>query len=221
MYPIVNFVENSPVGSWFLLILSFAATYVVSLVGEVNIRYRMLFTLVVSATFLAVHKYQGLCFHRIPILRTRAFRLILIPALVATACFLPYLIIAHKLPEIGFRFPLRIAQGIPPIILPGPSVSVVIPYQNEVSGFLEKTILSLYEETREDLLKEIIVVDDGSSVPLEPLGHFPKMKILRNTEPQGLTRAKIRGANFASGSHILFLDAHCKVGPNWAEWLLG
>ena len=221
MYPIVNFIENSTLGSAFLLLLSFIATYVICLIGEVNIRYRMFFTLIVSSTFLAVQKSQGLCFHRIPILRTRAFRLILIPAFIATLFFVPYLVIAHKFPDIGFRFPLRVAQGVPPIVMSGPSISVIIPYQNEVPGFLEKTVLSIYTETREDLLKEIIVVDDGSSEPLTTIPEFPKMKILRNEEPQGLTRAKIRGADFATGSHILFLDAHCKVGPNWAEWLLG
>ena len=214
-------VETSPKLALAFLGMSILVPYIVCVVGEVNVRFRWLMSFLTSSCFVITLFSRTLLFHRIPILRKSAYRVVILTAIFAASILVPFLVIAHKIPEIGLRFPRSTAQGVAPVIEPGPKISVVIPHQDEVAGFLEKTIQSIYAETREDFLLEIIVVDDGSSERLEPFFQYPKMKILRNDEPQGLTRTKIRGADFASGTHIMFLDAHCKVGPNWAEWLLG
>lgn len=44
--------------------------------------------------------------------------------------------------------------------------------------------------------------------------------MLRNNHRQGLIRAKIMGANAAIGTHIFFLDGHCRPFENWLEPLL-
>ena len=36
-------------------------------------------------------------------------------------------------------------------------------------------------------------------------------------ERLGLIRARILGGNEAAGEMIAFLDAHCRVSPNWLE----
>lgn len=40
---------------------------------------------------------------------------------------------------------------------------------------------------------------------------------LRLEERLGLIRARVLGGNEAAGDMIAFLDAHCRVSPNWLE----
>ena len=83
------------------------------------------------------------------------------------------------------------------------------------------------------LLREILVIDDfsenellpvilqgisNSSDPLTNLGqfssdHLKKIKVIRLPARVGLIRSKIIGADLATGSHLLFLDGHCRVVP--------
>jgi polypeptide N-acetylgalactosaminyltransferase len=108
------------------------------------------------------------------------------------------------------------------------SMSVVIPARNEDDDLLMKTIISIFDETPDHLLHEIVVVDDQSDIPIESVvdRDLPrdyqreKVKVVRLEERQGLTNAKTIGATFASASHILFLDGHCKLMPGYAEKLM-
>jgi polypeptide N-acetylgalactosaminyltransferase len=47
-----------------------------------------------------------------------------------------------------------------------------------------------------------------------------KVKLLRNSEREGLIRTRSRGAREANGEVIVFLDAHCEVNINWLPPLL-
>ena len=73
------------------------------------------------------------------------------------------------------------------------------------------------------------MVDDKSELehlhqPLEDEIKKPyyqgKIKLVRNKQREGLIRARNNGAIAASGDVVVFLDAHCEVGPNWLPPLL-
>jgi polypeptide N-acetylgalactosaminyltransferase len=47
-----------------------------------------------------------------------------------------------------------------------------------------------------------------------------KVRLIRNSEREGLIRTRSKGALNARGEIILFLDAHCEVGYNWLPPLI-
>lgn len=95
------------------------------------------------------------------------------------------------------------------------TMSIVMAAHNE-HKYMVRTLDSLYGETPESVLVEIIVVDDGSQPPLASVmtGH-PKVKIIRQEERLGLIKSKTVGGNAAIGDMIMFLDAHVKPDVNW------
>ncbi|CAD7966870.1 unnamed protein product [Amoebophrya sp. A25] len=118
----------------------------------------------------------------------------------------------------------------------GMKVSIVIPTKYE-QDYIVKTLRLIYATTPMSLLEEIIIVDDKSPVPVQPLleeaakikggmlrdltaTQLASIKVLRNEHHQGLIRAKIQGAEMSKGSHIFFLDGHCEPFRFWLEPLL-
>eukprot|EP00730_Choanoeca_flexa_P000164 TRINITY_DN10074_c0_g5_i1.p1 TRINITY_DN10074_c0_g5~~TRINITY_DN10074_c0_g5_i1.p1 ORF type:complete len:473 (+),score=128.13 TRINITY_DN10074_c0_g5_i1:95-1513(+) len=107
-----------------------------------------------------------------------------------------------------------------------PTVSVIIIFYNEARSTLLRTVHSVLDRTHPTLLKEIILVDDKSS--MKHLGYaleqevkgIPKTKLLRLKQRSGLIRAKVHGASAARGEVILFLDSHCEVNDGYLEPLL-
>lgn len=98
-----------------------------------------------------------------------------------------------------------------------PRTSVVIVFFNEAWSVLVRTVHSVLNRSPSELIEEIILVDDCSTLVhlktqlddyFRPYG---KVRILRATERQGLIRARILGAKKAKAGILTFLDAHCEV----------
>ena len=99
------------------------------------------------------------------------------------------------------------------------TLSIVLPCANE-GRFSWLTAQSLAEVTPPDVLKEVIVVDDGSTPPL--ITEFPKdiiekakVRFVRHESHTGLINAKAAGANVATGDVVVFLDCHVKPVTGW------
>ena len=99
--------------------------------------------------------------------------------------------------------------------------SVVLPCAEE-GVLMVKTARSIVEFTPRHILHEIVVVDDGSSTPLQRMvdsqledGVKNKINMVRHDQTQGLIKAKKDGGDVATGDVIVFLDCHVKPDPNW------
>ncbi|XP_065200239.1 putative polypeptide N-acetylgalactosaminyltransferase 9 isoform X2 [Planococcus citri] len=107
-----------------------------------------------------------------------------------------------------------------------PATSVIICFHNEAWSVLLRTVHSVIERSPAHLLKEIILVDDYSSMPhlkrqLEDyMAMFPKVKIIRASKREGLIRARLIGAKHASAPVLTYLDSHCECTIGWLEPLL-
>lgn len=110
-----------------------------------------------------------------------------------------------------------------------PTTAVVIPFHNEWPSILLRTIYSLINRTPHRLLKEIILVDDASSLEAlkEPLDkyiatHFPRnlIKMVRLNERSGLISARLRGFDLVTAEVVSFFDSHMEVNINWLQPLL-
>ncbi|WP_300597101.1 glycosyltransferase family A protein [Niabella sp.] len=97
-------------------------------------------------------------------------------------------------------------------------VSIIIPYYNNVDTIVE-SVNSALKQTHSRI--EIIVVDDGSKIPLTDIlptevKNNPHVKLLRqnNTGPSG---ARNLGAQSSNGSFFVFLDADDKLAPHYVS----
>lgn len=101
------------------------------------------------------------------------------------------------------------------------TISVVLPCGSE-HAFFDRTVKSVFAATPPEILHEIIVIDDFSDPPLEPLfDENPadyKLKFLRSSKHQlGLIDAKHQGAEAASGDIIVFFDCHVKPALGYCK----
>ncbi len=101
--------------------------------------------------------------------------------------------------------------------IPEMPVSVVVPYY-EAPDALDLTLAALERQTYPRDLFEVIVVDDGSSVPLEPPVSSPlDVRVIHQEDLGfGLARARNNGARAARHPILVFLD--CDMLPE-AGWL--
>jgi polypeptide N-acetylgalactosaminyltransferase len=102
------------------------------------------------------------------------------------------------------------------------TISVVLPCGFE-HDFFKRTAQSVFDETPEGVLKEIVIVDDASDPPLkqswsEADAAKYNVKYVRLDSPAGLIGAKQAGAEAATGDIIVFFDCHVKPGKDY--WLL-
>eukprot|EP00040_Diaphanoeca_grandis_P020815 m.110678 g.110678 ORF g.110678 m.110678 type:complete len:657 (-) comp28060_c0_seq1:214-2184(-) len=107
-----------------------------------------------------------------------------------------------------------------------PAVSVVIVFYNEARSTLLRTAWSVIDRTPPNLLKEVILVDDGSDKPhlkealdLE-VESMPKTHVLHVKERGGLIRAKVHGVENSTAEIIVFIDSHCEANDGWLEPML-
>uniref|UniRef100_A0A7S4IHY9 Glycosyltransferase 2-like domain-containing protein n=1 Tax=Odontella aurita TaxID=265563 RepID=A0A7S4IHY9_9STRA len=119
------------------------------------------------------------------------------------------------------------------------TLTVVLPCGFEHEYFA-RTARSVYLSTPPSILKEIVIVDDASDPPLEPLFERAfergdvdnggketvlgladlkklqeKVKFVRNEEAMGLIGAKQVGAEAATGDIVVFFDCHVKPDPHY------
>ncbi|KOB78905.1 putative n-acetylgalactosaminyltransferase, partial [Operophtera brumata] len=107
------------------------------------------------------------------------------------------------------------------------STSVIIVFHNEGFSVLMRTVHTVVDRTPPTILHEVILVDDFSDKD-DLKGNLDKyikrwkgiVRVIRNTERQGLIRTRSRGALEATSDVIVFLDAHCEVNVNWLPPLL-
>ena len=104
------------------------------------------------------------------------------------------------------------------------SVAVVLVFHNEAFSTLMRTVHSVFNQSPPEILKEIVLIDDGSNKNdlKEKLDNYVKMdrwqgkvKLFRNLDRHGLIRARCDGARKATADILVYLDAHCEAGPNW------
>lgn len=108
----------------------------------------------------------------------------------------------------------------------GDDFSIIIPARDE-EHYITKTIQFIIRNTPRQYIKEILVIDDASKIPLgdvldRELSPEDRRLVMvhRFDTKEGLIRARIYGADRSTGSNIFFLDGHCKPKPGWLEPLL-
>ncbi|XP_068559778.1 polypeptide N-acetylgalactosaminyltransferase 5 [Cebidichthys violaceus] len=107
-----------------------------------------------------------------------------------------------------------------------PSTSVIFCFVDEVWSTLLRSVHSVLNRSPPHLLKEIILVDDFSTKDNlkeqldKYMSKFPKVRIVRLKERQGLIRARLAGAAVAKGEVLTFLDSHVECNVGWLEPLL-
>lgn len=96
-------------------------------------------------------------------------------------------------------------------------ITVIIPTVND--AYLEKTIINISDAAIEPL--EIIVVDDGSEIPVKNdflTKHIGR--IIRHEKTLGRRVSINEAAREANGSHLFILDAHCSMSDGWDAKML-
>jgi glycosyltransferase involved in cell wall biosynthesis len=88
---------------------------------------------------------------------------------------------------------------------PNPAtLSVIVPVYNSTED-LKECLAALARS--EGAFFEVLVVDDGSTEPVEPLVKRHGFRYMRIEGPGGPARARNRGAALVEGRHIVFIDA--------------
>jgi glycosyltransferase involved in cell wall biosynthesis len=87
----------------------------------------------------------------------------------------------------------------------GPStLSVVVPVYNSLQT-LKECLKALAQSQYDDF--EVLVVDDGSTEPIESVVEHHQFRYLRIEGPGGPARARNRGVNQVDGQYVVFIDA--------------
>lgn len=93
-----------------------------------------------------------------------------------------------------------------------PTVSIVVPCYNQ-ARYLDECLKSALAGA--DPASEILVVDDGSTEPIQPVveRYSPRVRYLRQAN-QGAATARNTGLRAASGRYVRFLDSDDYLLPN-------
>ncbi|XP_065783929.1 polypeptide N-acetylgalactosaminyltransferase 5 isoform X3 [Muntiacus reevesi] len=107
-----------------------------------------------------------------------------------------------------------------------PTTSVIMCFVDEVWSTLLRSVHSVLNRSPPHLIEEILLVDDFSTKDYlkdnldKYMSQFPKVRILRLKERHGLIRARLAGAQKATGDVLTFLDSHVECNVGWLEPLL-
>nr|XP_003478624.1 polypeptide N-acetylgalactosaminyltransferase 5 [Cavia porcellus] len=107
-----------------------------------------------------------------------------------------------------------------------PTTSIIMCFVDEVWSTLLRSVHSVLNRSPQHLIKEILLVDDFSTKDYlkdkldKYMSQFPKVRILRLKERHGLIRARLAGAQNATGDVLTFLDSHVECNVGWLEPLL-
>lgn len=101
------------------------------------------------------------------------------------------------------------------------TVSVVVPAYN-VAPYIRKCVTSIVNQTYSEL--EILVVDDGSNDDTSAILHelscqYDQVKVIHQ-ENRGVSAARNRGMDDASGIFIMFVDGDDYIAPDCVEYML-
>lgn len=108
-----------------------------------------------------------------------------------------------------------------------PATSVIVIFHNEAWSTLLRTVYSVLNRSPEHLLKEIILVDDHSTLAhlgerldkaVERMGD--RVVLVRQPRRGGLMAARMAGVKVAKGEVLTFLDSHIEATPGWLPPLL-
>lgn len=98
------------------------------------------------------------------------------------------------------------------------TVSVILPVYND-TAYLHEAVRSLLHQTYANF--ELIVVDDGSDVPLESfLQRFwfdRRIRLVRLSSNRGLPQALNEGMRMATGRYTTWISADNQLHPRWLE----
>lgn len=93
----------------------------------------------------------------------------------------------------------------------GPALSVIVPVYNSRAE-LERCLAALAKSRCDNF--EVLVVDDGSTVPVGSLADERGFGYMRIEGPGGPARARNRGVENARGAYVVFIDADVCVHPD-------
>lgn len=98
------------------------------------------------------------------------------------------------------------------------ALSVIIPHLNQL-GMLERCLESIYRQPPPPGGFEVIVIDNGSDIPIEDAldrNRFPEVR-LDTEETPGPGPARNRGVAMARAPVLAFIDADCVAGGDWLQ----
>jgi GT2 family glycosyltransferase len=114
-----------------------------------------------------------------------------------------------------------------------PTISVILPVQNERPGLLTLTVHSILARTPPSILKEIIIVDDNGELPDERALvdeeellsirelHPEKIVYIQNTRKMGCAGARLQAIRAATADVLVVVDSHVEMySSTWAQHLL-
>mmetsp|Transcript_60351 Transcript_60351/g.155528 ORF Transcript_60351/g.155528 Transcript_60351/m.155528 type:complete len:790 (-) Transcript_60351:21-2390(-) len=119
-----------------------------------------------------------------------------------------------------FGDPFSVDADIKSLAWDPKTISVVLPCAEE-RDYAFKTVKAVFDNTPADVLKEIIVVDDGSNPPLAETHLGPdvqkkyNLRVLRHEQTVGLIGAKKTGGDAMLGDIGAFFDCHVAPQPGW------
>ncbi len=101
-------------------------------------------------------------------------------------------------------------------LLSAPLVSVIIPHLNQVDAAL-RCLTSIASQSYPANHIEVILVDNGSQVALDPIvAQFPTVRLLEELQP-GPGHARNKGVANAKGAIFAFIDADCIAHSDWLQ----